>query len=78
MPSDIGVFVGRYLQAVGLLSIASMILALIFFRSGYLDFSFIFYFWGGRHLVKHNPTARKWVIGTAAFLTWASPTAPRG
>lgn len=68
MPSDIGVFVGRYLKALGWLSIAGTILRAILFEALFIDLSFILYFWAGNHLIKHNPTARKWVIGMAGLV----------
>jgi hypothetical protein len=68
MFSDIGRFVGRYFQVLGLLSIASIFIDLIFFDYFHLDLSFIFMFWGAAHLIQHNPTARKWTIGICASI----------
>ena len=55
--SDVGLVVGRYLQVLATLSLASVILAPIFGHF-YFDFSFILLFWAGAALVKRNSTAR--------------------
>ena len=60
---DIGKFVGRYFQVLAWLSIASMIISPIFFDSFHIDFSFILLFWAAGHLIRHNPTARRWTVG---------------
>lgn len=68
MFDDIGKFVGRYFQALACVSIASMIITLIFFGALHIDFSFIFLFWAAAYLIKHTPTARKWTIGVCGFV----------
>jgi hypothetical protein len=68
MLNDIGQFVGRYFQALGWLSIASMIISPIFFDALHIDLSFIFLFWAAPYLIKHHPTARSWAIGVCGFL----------
>jgi len=68
MLNDIGRFVGRYFQALGCLSIASMILMPVFFKAAYIDLSFIFMFWAAAYLIKHHPTARRWTIGVCGFV----------
>ena len=55
--SDVGLVVGRYLQVLATLSLASLILAPIFGHF-YFDFSFILLFWAGAALVKRSQTAR--------------------
>ena len=58
----------RYLQALGWLSLASMVLEPIFSKSLSVNPSFIFMFWAGAYLIKHHPTARKWTIGVCALI----------
>lgn len=55
--SDIGLVVGRYLQVLAALSLASMIVAPIFGHF-YFDFSFLLLFWAGAALVRRSRTAR--------------------
>ena len=64
---DIGRFTGRYLQAGGFFAVVSMIVS-FFYGNGFVDFSVILYFWAGSALKKHQPAARKWVIGGCFFV----------
>ena len=59
--SDVGLVVGRYMQVLAALSLASVILAPIFGHF-YFDFSFILLFWAGAALVKRSRTARTILI----------------
>jgi hypothetical protein len=68
MPNDIGKFVGRYLQAVACLSIASMVVSAVFFDSLNVDFSVIFQFWAATYLIRHHPAARTWTIGVCTLV----------
>jgi len=67
LPFDIGRFVGRYLQVLAGVSIVSMMVDLLFFDRLHLDLSFIFFYWAGACLIRHSPTARKWVIGVSGL-----------
>lgn len=67
LPFDVGKFVGRYLQVLACFSIASMAASVLFFQTLVIDVSFIFFLWAGAYLMKHHPTARKWVIGVSAL-----------
>jgi quinol-cytochrome oxidoreductase complex cytochrome b subunit len=67
MPSDIGKFVGRYFQTLGVVLIAMMVLSAILLRLGYLDLTPILLFWMAAYLAQHNRTARKWAIGVCAL-----------
>ncbi|MEO1237362.1 MAG: hypothetical protein AAFX76_11295 [Planctomycetota bacterium] len=60
---DIGKFVGRYFQSLAWLSVASMLISPIFFGRFHIDFSFVLLFWAAGHLIRHNPTARRWTVG---------------
>lgn len=71
---DTGRFVARYLQILGWLSIASMIVAPLAFRRIHFDLSFIFLFAAAGGLKRHSNTARKWVLffgGGILFLALA-------
>ena len=63
---DTGRFVARYLQALALLSIGSMIVTWVRGRL-YVDVSFLFLFWAAAALKRHSRTARAWVIGVCGF-----------
>lgn len=54
---DIGLIVGRYFQALGVLSLASMLFALVFGQF-YFDVSFVFLLWVGNALIRHSRVAR--------------------
>lgn len=64
---DIGKFVGRYFQVLAWFSIAWMVISPIFFDRVHVDFSFVLLFWAAGHLIRHNPTARKWTVGLTGF-----------
>jgi len=72
LPFDIGRFVGRYLQVLAWVSIASMAVDPFFFDRLHIDLSFVFFFWAGACLIRHSPTARKWVIGISGLAIFAS------
>lgn len=65
---DTGLFVARYLQALALLSIGSMIVTWVRDQRFYVDVSFIFLFWTAAALKRHSRTARAIVIGVCGFL----------
>jgi len=65
--NDIGKFVGRYFQVLAWLSIASMVISLIFFDKLNFDFTVILLFWVAHYLIRHNATARNWTIGITGF-----------
>ncbi len=67
VPFDVGIFVGWYLRVLACLSVASMAVNLVFFSRLQIDLSFPFLLWAGSCLVRHSPTARKWVIGISGF-----------
>lgn len=64
---DVGRFVGRYFQILACLSMASMVIAPIFFDYWYFDFSFVLLLWAASHLIRHNPTARSITIWTCGL-----------
>src|SRR5205807_2329131 len=68
MLNDVGKFVGRYLQVLACVAIASMIIEAIFFDRLFVDFSVIFLFWAAAYLIKHHPTAHKWTIGVCGYI----------
>jgi hypothetical protein len=72
LPFDIGRFVGRYLQILACVSIASMAVDLLLFDQLKIDLSFVFFFWAGAALIRHSPTARKWVIGVSGLAIFLS------
>ncbi len=55
--TNVGLLVGRYLQTLAALSLASMIVSTLLGRF-YFDVSFILLFWAGAALVKRNPVVR--------------------
>lgn len=63
MFNDIGRFVGRYLQLLACVSVVSMIISAFWYDAVNIDLTFILLLWGAEHLIKHNPTARRWMIG---------------
>ena len=65
---DIGRIVGRFLQLIACLSLVEIVIAAVYYDEGQFDISFIFVFWAGAALVRHSPTARKWVIGVTGFV----------
>ena len=67
LPFDIGRFVGCYLQGLACVSVASIAVHLVFFDQLHIDLSFVFLFWAGACLMRHSPTARKWVIGISCL-----------
>jgi hypothetical protein len=77
---DTGRFVARYLQALGCLSIVSMVVSAAFFDSLRIDFMFLFLFWAAAGLKRRSPTARTWVVWIsglilafcAGMLLWAT------
>ena len=71
LPFDIGRFVGRYLQVLAWISIASMVVNALFFVRFQFDLSFVFLFWAGACLIRHGPTARKWVIAISGLHVFA-------
>lgn len=72
LPFDIGRFVGRYLQILACVSLVSMAVDLLFFDRLKIDLSFVFFFWAGASLIRHSPTARKWVIGISGLAVFVS------
>lgn len=64
---DCGKTCGIYLIALGTLSIFSMLFKGISLNRLEFDLSPLLFFWAGFHLIKHNNTARKWVIGFSTF-----------
>src|SRR5438874_1340774 len=72
MPSDIGKFVGRYLQVWACLSIAIMVLTVIFRGALMVDFSVILMFLLAAYLIEHRPAARKWAIGLFGIIVASS------
>lgn len=68
MPHDIGKFVGRYLQALACLSIASMFVSVVFLDSLNVDFSVILVFWAATYLIRHQPAARNWTIAFCCLI----------
>jgi len=72
LPFDVGKFVGRYLQGLACLSVVSMVVELVFFDRLDIDLSFIFLFWASAYLIRHSPTARKWVIAVSGLAIFVS------
>src|SRR4051794_34535471 len=68
---DPGLFVARYLQVLAWLSIASMLVSLLY-GSLRIDLSPIFDFWAASELKKHNRRARLWVIWLSALMLMAT------
>jgi hypothetical protein len=65
---DIGRFTGFYFQVLALMAILDMVLALFSITQGAFDLNIILYLWAGHSLKKHEPVARKWVIGGCLFI----------
>jgi hypothetical protein len=62
VPKDVGLFVGRYFQVLGVLSLASSVLALILNDRFNVNLTFLLFFWVAGYLKRHNLTARKWTL----------------
>lgn len=71
MPQDIGRFVGRYLQALGVLSLGAMLIEAIggSFR---FDVTFLVLLLAGTALTRHSALARKIVLVGSAMTIGAS------
>jgi hypothetical protein len=68
IPKDIGLFVGRYFQVLGVLSLASSALALMLGNQFNVNLTFLIFLWAAGHLKRHNETARKWTLRVTGAL----------
>ncbi len=59
-------FVAHWLQTLAWVSIGSMIVWPIIFRSVHIDFSPIFLFWAASAIKRRSRSARRWVLGLGA------------
>lgn len=65
---DVGRFVGRYFQVLAVLSVAHIMIQAAFFDTIRIDFSFLLLLWAAGPLMRHQPVARKWVLGVLGFI----------